>query len=107
MKIEYNKTLLSSEKNNIKLGIFYENYKKISHNKNPERTYDLGINKFMDLTQEQFANIYMTAEMPLNVDLNVKHLSLEDLKDSVDWTKEGAVTTVKDHAGLFQLLVWQ
>ena len=40
--------------------IFKENLEKIdTHNADPERTYDMGVNQFTALTQEQFVSIYL------------------------------------------------
>ncbi|CAD8137544.1 unnamed protein product [Paramecium pentaurelia] len=52
---------------------------------------------FFDLTQEEFAQIYLTAKVT-EEDLNVERVSARsnNLKASIDWSTQGAVTPVKD-----------
>ncbi|MCL4113740.1 UNVERIFIED_CONTAM: hypothetical protein GTU68_060644 [Idotea baltica] len=76
--------------------IFLENLAKIeAHNANEYKTYKKGVNKFTDLTTEEFTQIY------LGTTVSVESLSMEQSSDDisvgdVDWVSAGAVTDIKD-----------
>lgn len=81
-----------------RLGVFYENFQKIQrHNEKELRTYDMGINQFMDLTAEEFKAYFLSGiKKGVRFDNNdlVPKLSRPE---TVDWrTVTGAVTPVKD-----------
>lgn len=75
--------------------IFLENLAKVnSHNSNPYKTYEQGLNQFSALTTEEFAQQYLgtiVAESSNNIE------STDDLKvGDIDWTTQDAVTPVKN-----------
>ena len=75
--------------------VFYKNLDEINtHNSNPDRTYDMGVNQFTGFTQEEFASLYLNPK-PYNpewenVDTEYK------LGADIDWTQKGMVSPVKD-----------
>lgn len=82
--------------------IFKDNLRFIDEHNNAEsRTYKVGLNRFADLTNEEYRSTYLGAKVS-----NKKRLSKrsdryeprvgDQLPDSVDWRKEGAVLDVKD-----------
>ncbi|KAE9618691.1 putative actinidain [Lupinus albus] len=85
--------------------IFKDNVRFVDdHNKATERTYKLGLNKFADLTNEEYRKMYLGTRMRGSLglistlkksDRYVYHYG-EDLPASVDWRKKGAVASVKD-----------
>ncbi|CAD8076916.1 unnamed protein product [Paramecium sonneborni] len=52
---------------------------------------------FFDLTREEFAETYLTLKVT-EEDLNMERVPAKNIKaaDKIDWTKEGAVTDIKD-----------
>jgi len=81
--------------------IFKTNVDFIQVENQMENTFELGINQFTDLTQEEFGSMYMSAKIP-----EVRHNEAaylgehkwdgSPLADEVDWSTQGAVTEVKD-----------
>lgn len=58
----------------------------------------MGINKFADLTAEEFKHIFASSYMPQKEKTENLHVAEEnvELPSSVDWRTKGAVTPVKD-----------
>jgi C1A family cysteine protease len=77
-----------------RLGVYHSNKAQINEWNNSDRTYRVGINKFADLPNEEFRQIY-TRKMVLDRPRNIKLFdeSLEVPK-SVDWRTKGAVGSV-------------
>ncbi|RDX75850.1 hypothetical protein CR513_44226 [Mucuna pruriens] len=86
--------------------IFQRNLKYINEmnaKRKSNTQHSLGLNKFADISPEEFAKTYLKQiEIPSNLD-NIKKLqkdddddSCENLPDSLDWREKGAVTEVRD-----------
>eukprot|EP01016_Furgasonia_blochmanni_P050771 TRINITY_DN78_c0_g1_i3.p2 TRINITY_DN78_c0_g1~~TRINITY_DN78_c0_g1_i3.p2 ORF type:complete len:408 (+),score=142.12 TRINITY_DN78_c0_g1_i3:65-1288(+) len=87
----------SVEEKNYRLQVFRDNVLKIKSHNNQNKSYSLTVNKFADLTSEEFKARYLTLKVPTTLSSNVvTRLSVEALPDEVDWTKTGAVAPVKD-----------
>ncbi|KAK4767694.1 hypothetical protein SAY87_002835 [Trapa incisa] len=87
-----------------RLEIFKDNLQFIDeHNLAENRTYRLGLNRFADLTNEEYRSIYLGAKRSDGRRLHGKRASDryatklgDELPAAVDWRKEGAVANVKD-----------
>lgn len=80
--------------------IFKDNVRKIDeHNEKfrlGEVSFKLGVNKFADLTAEEFA-ARLNPLPPLKVTSSVAFADDDsDVPDEIDWLEKGAVTGVKD-----------
>ncbi len=75
------------------------------HNANPKRTYDMGLNQFSLMTEEEFKQLMLTATPEIeNLDVpsengngngKVRNLQVAPLATSLNWTALGKVTPVK------------
>ena len=65
------------------------------HNKNPERNYSLSTNKYADLTNKEFREIYAKRIASRGKSTSV-YLREEGLPEKVDWREQGAVNPVMD-----------
>ncbi|XP_059633793.1 cysteine proteinase mucunain-like [Cornus florida] len=80
--------------------IFKDNLRFIDdHNAAENRTYKLGLNRFADLTNEEYRSMYLGAKRrvstPKTSDRYTPRVG-DSLPDSVDWREKGAVVGVKD-----------
>ncbi len=98
----FQKHYVSEQERESRFNIFKANYMYIAvENAKGTNSYELGVNKFSDLTNEEFAGThfgYVKAKQRFG---NAKHLGThehngEALPTSVDWRNEGAVTPVKN-----------
>eukprot|EP01017_Pseudomicrothorax_dubius_P027595 TRINITY_DN3203_c0_g2_i2.p1 TRINITY_DN3203_c0_g2~~TRINITY_DN3203_c0_g2_i2.p1 ORF type:complete len:248 (+),score=52.97 TRINITY_DN3203_c0_g2_i2:43-786(+) len=93
---KYNKIYLTAAEAAHRLRVFKNNLlliKKITDEGHP---YRVSVNKFADLTQEEFAAQYLGAKMPRKEQTKAFYLDITNLPDSVDWRNNNAVTPVKD-----------
>jgi len=77
--------------------IFKENLEYIHNHNKQLKSYWMGLNKFSDLTHEEFRSQYLgTRPAPrLRKDADFIYADVEAAK-SVDWREKGAVSEVKD-----------
>ncbi|KAF8023141.1 hypothetical protein BT93_F0595 [Corymbia citriodora subsp. variegata] len=83
--------------------IFKDNLRFIDEHNSENRTYTVGLNRFADLTNEEYRSMYLGARPDARRRLAKSRSSRryeprlgEQLPESVDWRKEGAVVGVKD-----------
>ena len=94
-KAQYGLTFESAFENAYREKIFLESLAKVNtHNSNNYNTYEIGINQFSHLTQEEFAQQYLGLIVkPEASNIN----SIDDLRlGDIDWSKQGYVTPVKN-----------
>jgi len=101
-QVEYNKTYRSSEEQETRFNIFRDNVDYIlAHESNPNRTFTLAVNKFADLTSQEFRQQFtgfnaVSRPFIRSQNLHVFPTSTHSLPSSVNWTAQGKVTPVKD-----------
>lgn len=66
-----------------------------AHNQKKERTYDMGINQFTALTDEEFVSTYLNPK-PYNPEWENTDVTIKPLQADVDWTTKAAVSPVKN-----------
>lgn len=97
---QFHKEYSSVEEHMYRMQIFADNLDVIDSHNAKKRSYTLGINKFADLTSEEFKNIYLHTVIHSNsniekgVDRNESFN--KSVPNDVDWSTSGAVTRIKD-----------
>lgn len=92
---EYGKEYSTMEETSYRYKVFANNYKIINEfNANPEKTSSVAINKFADLTDEEFEKLYLSKTIAIGSKEEDYIPSTTDL--DVDWKEK--VTPVKDQA---------
>lgn len=84
---------------NISLKIFAENLDFIrSFNNNGTRSYKLAINRFADMTNEEFKAFQTGFSKPLEAPDNssFRYANVTDVPPSMDWRSKGAVSPIKN-----------
>lgn len=115
----YNSWLVNHGKSYNALGeketrfqIFKDNLRYIdNHNADPDRSFELGLNKFADLTNDEYRSKYMGTKSrdsrpKLSKGRSDRYAPVagETLPDSIDWREKGAVAAVKDQGGCGELI---
>ncbi|KAK1315445.1 Xylem cysteine proteinase 1 [Acorus calamus] len=95
----HSKSYSTIEEKIRRFGIFKDNLRHIDETNRRERSYWLGLNKFADLSHDEFKKRYLglrpqpTSQRGQG---SFMHEGVVDLPKAVDWRKKGAVTHVKD-----------
>ncbi|XP_027356953.1 low-temperature-induced cysteine proteinase-like [Abrus precatorius] len=79
--------------------IFKDNLKFIDEHNAENRTYKVGLNRFADLSNEEYRTKYLGAKIDLRVARPSNRYAPrvgDKLPKSIDWRKKGAVVRVKD-----------
>ena len=100
-KMKFNKSYGSKNELNYRFGVFKNALNRIQEvNTDSSKTYTLGINRFADLTFEEFSNQYLNLKIEGNGDLVETRASVPKVQaGEVDWRNtSGAVGAVKDQA---------
>jgi C1A family cysteine protease len=94
-KAEFGRKYGASE-DQVRFRVFSENFNKInSHQNNTNRTFNMSVNQFADLTSQEFTAFYLTVKV--NQTGNATFLNATTV-DSVDWRTSGKVSPVKNQA---------
>ena len=106
---EFGRTYADDAEKKKRFKIFAEKLEYIENfNRDRNVTYELGLNKYSDLTDEEYVAKYscikFQSKREYSTLLNVSEISTTNpsikkrkrIPDSVDWRQSGAVTNVKD-----------
>lgn len=94
-KMHHNKGYGAAAEESYRMQVFYESFKKVNA-KNSRGSATFELNKFADMTKEEFTKTYTGMTAPKITKTNVKSLKNLSTPDSTDWTNENVITPVKD-----------
>merc|ERR1719187_2333257 len=98
-KLKFERSYSSVEEHDLRRSIFADNLRLIeSHNLEHAlglHTYTLGVNRFADLTNDEF-RAQFNGYKPLQTGEDKVHQVQESAPDSIDWRDHGLVTPVKN-----------
>ncbi|PSS17269.1 Actinidain like [Actinidia chinensis var. chinensis] len=97
--VEHGKSYNSLDEKEMRFEIFKENLRIIDdHNADANRSYSLGLNRFADLTDEEYRSTYLGLKRGPKTDVSNQYMPKvgDALPDYVDWRTVGAVVGVKN-----------
>ncbi|XP_040362818.1 ervatamin-B isoform X2 [Rosa chinensis] len=103
---EYGRVYPDSTEKERRFTIFKKNVEFVEKfNNDREKTYKLSVNQFSDMTNEEFLRHHTGYKTPAGTSLTsssedksfiYRSLSIDDIPASLDWSEQGAVTSIKD-----------
>ena len=78
--------------------VFSKNYDFVIQHNVKNGSFTVELNEFADLTNEEFCRMFLMTSVEKDSEISKKHteiLSVDDIPDSVDWRKQGAVNDIK------------
>lgn len=99
--MKFGRLTASPSENNFRLNTFYKNYMKIVQVNNADLKWKAGLNKFSDMTEEEFRAKYlgfnpnMVKAMTKGKKLQAQR-QLTETPVSLDWRKKGAVGPIRN-----------
>ena len=90
-----NKMYASPAEKAYRMTVFAANYQKVAQD-NQIYSHTSSLNKFADLTEEEFITKYTGLKYDANTPKNYKTIESANQNGNVDWREKGAVNAVKD-----------
>lgn len=104
-KAQHGRRYASPHEEKSRLGVFRQNLALVAeHNAQPDRSWDMGINQFSDMTDEEFSAAILMDPQDCSATSSGSGLrapAAADLPARVDWREKGVVSEVKNqgHCG--------
>lgn len=94
---KFGKSYGTKEEYEFRLEQFRKSLQKVrEHNSRNDVTYSLGINKFSDITHEEYKRMLGFRKPQGLRRSSIRILDTSEGAESVDWRSQGAVNNVKD-----------
>lgn len=90
----HNKRYTNEMIEDFRFRIFVQNWEMVRESNAAQKSYQLAINEFSDLTQDEWMRIYLQEADSTNG--HVEEVDYEMNEVSFNWTAKGAVGPVKD-----------
>jgi len=96
-KAKYNKQYNDVDEETHAFFNFVQNYDYVEKfNSNTNNKFEIGLNKFSDLSHEEFSHLYLNSyRVELTPD-QLQYTPSKPIVDTLNWAEKGAVTPVKD-----------
>ncbi|KAL7231758.1 hypothetical protein ACSBR2_009903 [Camellia fascicularis] len=109
--VKHGKTYNGLGENEKRFEVFKDNFRFIDEHNSDNRSYKVGLNRFADLTNEEYRSMYLGAKTDAmrrfvkskSVSQRYAVWTGEELPESVDWRERGAVAPIKDQGSCGKL----
>lgn len=98
-KIQMDKVYMSHDEEMYRFDIWKSNYEMILNHNKQNNSYTLGLNKFSDLTLDEFRNklgLKQIKDLPKDICEKIQVDTSQQVPKSIDWRKKGVVNAIKD-----------
>ncbi len=95
-KVKYGKSYETELEHRYRYSVFAENLANIQERNSQGRTIKLGLNKFADLTNDEFVSRNTNNYVLGSSELHSAIPNVNSLPTEIDWSQKGAVTPVKN-----------